>query len=388
MTLAPSVFLALLACVVCIYWALPARWVTARAIVLVAASSIVVFLISPAALFVAVVTALTTSALSYMLASRPSRTLVWSGVAAIIAILVYSRLTPLAAGALTAIDLAGSAFFALKGIAILSDAYRFERRTRPLDALVLILFFPTYEAGPIEQPSTLNAAKCEAKPDVEQLVSGVSRILIGLAKQSYLAPVLIGGLEAQYSPWTLASSVGDTAADSFLLWLILKWLVIYIMFSGYSDVAIGSARLFGIKIRENFNFPFLARNLQDFWKRWHISLIDFMSGYVYQPFVRRTGWRFRGILVLFLLTGLWHAFNPQYLLWGLLHGTAMIAMARWQRSETGAEVRRRIDGARPLALAYGGASRVLTLLFVVWVSAIGSSETWERALFVFTLGAI
>lgn len=388
MTLAPSVFLALLACAVCLYWALPARWANARAVLLVATSSVVIFLISPAALLVAVMTALATSALSHVLAARPSRALAWSSVAAIIAILVYSRLTPIAAGALPVIDLAGSAFFTLKGIAILSDAYRFERPTRPLDALLLILFFPTYEAGPIEQPSTLNAAKCDAAPDLEQQVSGASRILIGLAKQSYLAPVLIGGLEVQYSPWISASSAGDLAADSFLLWLILKWLVIYIMFSGYSDVAIGSARLFGIKIRENFNFPFLARNLQDFWKRWHISLIDFMSGYVYQPFVRRTGWRFRGIMLLFLLTGLWHAFNPQYLLWGVLHGTAMIAMARWQRSETGAEVRRRINGVRPLAFAYGGASRILTLLFVVWVSAIGSSETWERALFVFTLGAI
>ncbi len=388
MTLAPSVFLALLACAVCLYWALPARWSAGRAILLVATSSVVVFLISPAALFVAIMTALATSVLSHVLAARPSRPLVWSSVAAIVAILIYSRLTPLAAGGIPLVDLTGSAFFALKGIAILSDAYRYERPTRPLDALLLILFFPTYEAGPIEQPSTLNATKCNAKPEMEQLLSGAARILIGLAKQSYLAPVLVGGLEARYSPWFPAASVGDFAAGSFVLWLFLKWLVLYVMFSGYSDVAIGSARLFGIKIRENFNFPFLARNLQDFWKRWHISLIDFMSGYVYQPFVRRTGWRFRGILVLFLLTGLWHAFNPQYLLWGLLHGTAMIAMARWQRSETGAQVRRRIDGARPLAFAYGGASRVLTLLFVVWVSAIGSSETWERALFVFTLGAI
>lgn len=384
MTIAPSVFLVFLAGVVCLYWSVPPQWTTARASLLVVTSSVVVFLISPVALFVAVATALTASILSHALAARPSRALVWTSVAAFVLILVYSRTVPVLSGTLPVLDLAGSAFFTLKAIAILADGYRYSRPTRPLDALLLVLFFPTYEAGPIEQPSTLNRTKCDAPPEMDKFVSGASRILVGLAKQSYLAPVLIGGLEASYSPWTAT----ENDLPGFILWLVLKWLQLYVMFSGYSDVAIGSARLFGIKIRENFNFPFMARNIQDFWKRWHISLIDFMSAYVYQPFVRRTGWRFRGILLLFLLTGLWHAFNLQYFLWGLLHGGAMIAMARWQRSRTGDRYRGWIGDSRVLGFVAGGASRVLTLLFVVWVSAIGSSETWARALYVLTFGAI
>jgi D-alanyl-lipoteichoic acid acyltransferase DltB (MBOAT superfamily) len=93
-------------------------------------------------------------------------------------------------------------------------------------------------------------------------------------------------------------------------------------------------------------------------------------------------------MLLFLLTGLWHAFNLQYLLWGGLHGAAMVAMARWQRNETGHRYRQWIASSKIVALSANGISSILTVVFVAWVSAIGSSETWDRALFVLTFGAI
>lgn len=383
MSLTPAVYLAILAAIVCLYWAVPPSNKTARALVLIAASSTVVFLISPTAFAVAVGTALVASALSQRLAAAPSKGAFTAGIVAIIGILAASRISPYVDETQHLIDLTGSAFFSLKAIAILSNAYRLSQVTRPLDALLLILFFPIYEAGPIEQPQTLNRSKCDAPFDIELFMAGIGRILVGLAKQAYLASVILDELENRFSPWN-----GRTGLGSLIVWILIKWAQIYLMFSGYSDVAIGAARLFGIKIRENFNLPFLARNLQDFWKRWHISLIDFMSAYVYQPFVRRTGWRYRGILLLFLVTGAWHAFNLQYMLWGLLHGAVMVAMARWQRSEIGDRYRDWVDAHKLRMLVSDGVSRVSTIFFVAWVSAIGSSETWHRALHVLTLGAI
>lgn len=388
MTLTAPVFIALLAAITCLYWSVPSRFDTGRAILLVIGSSFVVFLLSPTALLVAVATALTCSVISNTLAKRRSSSLLWTAVGLVVGILALSRIPSFIEPTTTLVDLTGSAFFSLKAIAILSDAYRFSRATRPLDALLLVLFFPTYEAGPIEQPNTLNHTTCKARFDLETFLSGIARILVGLAKQSYLGPVVIGSLVARFSPWSGEFAAHDSGHfGAFLMWVLVKWLQLYIMFSGYSDVAIGSGRLFGIKIRENFNFPFLARNLQDFWKRWHISLIDFMSAYVYQPFVRRTGWRYRGIMVLFLLTGIWHAANVQYFVWGLLHGTAMAGMARWQRSEAGDRYRSWIAKNRLRILTANSVSRIATIFFVAWVSAIGGAETWARALHVLTFGA-
>jgi alginate O-acetyltransferase complex protein AlgI len=387
MTLVPAVYLTILAAVVCLYWALPHTYKTGRALLLVSASSIVVFLISPTAFVVACCTALLSSYVSERLAVRPSRFLFVAAIAAVIAILAASRLSPYLDDTNNLLDLTGSAFFSLKAIAILSDAYRFSRTTRPLSALLLILFFPIYEAGPIEQPQALNRLKCEAAFDIEFFLAGVGRILVGLAKQSYLGPVLIGGLEERFSPW---NQTAEASGDPLLLvlWILLKWVQIYLMFSGYSDVAIGASKLFGIRIRENFNFPFLAKNLQDFWKRWHISLIDFMSAYVYQPFVRKTGWRYRGIILLFLLTGLWHAFNVQYLLWGVLHGTVMASMARWRREEIGQRFEQWVGSHKLRAFIADGLSRIATIIFIAWVSAIGGAETWEKSLYILSFGSV
>lgn len=386
MTLTPAVYLVVLAAVVFLYWALPYRYDSSRALLLVAASSAVVFLTSPTAFFVAVATASVASYISGILAARPSTPLFVTAVLLVICILIMSRVAPSGGQSIPLIDLTGSAFFCLKAIAVLADAQRFSRATRPLDALLLILFFPIYEAGPIERPSTLNREKCYAPFDPEMAITGIGRILVGLAKQAYLGPVLIAGLLERLSPWNAGSS--DASFGLLVLWILLKWAQIYIMFSGYSDVAIGSAGLFAIKIRENFNFPFLAKNLQDFWQRWHMTLIDFMSNYVYQPFVRKTGWRYRGLVLLFIATGLWHAFNLQYLLWGMIHGGTMAAIARWQRSDAGRRFKEwTVERAGP-AIVVGVLVRVSTLIFVAWVSAIGSSETWTRALYVLTLGMI
>ncbi|MBX9462989.1 MAG: hypothetical protein KL840_08460 [Aquamicrobium sp.] len=385
MSIAPAFFLLFLITVTSFYWFLPPGTGRARALLLIGASAVAVFLISPVALVVAVAAAVGASLMSARLAERRSQVAMILAIAAVLGVLVMTRVA--LPTELTFLDLTGSAFFCLKAIAIIADAYRFGRQTSLTDSLLLVLFFPTYEAGPIEQPRTLNQSSCQATFDFERFIGGFGRIAIGLVKQAYLAPIIVLELAARISPWEGDELVAG-GQGMLALWMLLKWLQIYIMFSGYSDVAIGAARLMGIQIRENFKLPFMAENLQDFWKRWHISLIDFMSMYVYQPFVRRTGWRYRGIMVLFLLTGLWHAFNLQYLLWGALHGCVMATLARWQRSETGDRFRAYVAERRVLELGVGAASRVGTLFFVAWVSAIGGSETWEMAVQVLTFGGL
>ena len=89
-------------------------------------------------------------------------------------------------------------------------------------------------------------------------------------------------------------------------YVLLSWLNLYIVFSGYSDIAIGSSRLFGINVRENFNLPFLATNIQKYWQRWNISIMNFVSEYIYINFVRVTGKRVFGIFIAFFFMGMWH----------------------------------------------------------------------------------
>jgi alginate O-acetyltransferase complex protein AlgI len=109
---------------------------------------------------------------------------------------------------------------------------------------------------------------------------------------------------------------------------------LYFDFSGYTDIAVGMARLFGYRIEENFDWPYLKTNLRDFWRSWHMSLTGFMRDVVYIPLGgnrRGAGRLYLNLLIVFVLIGLWHGGEGHYLLWGLYHGTGMVAYRAWQR---------------------------------------------------------
>ena len=151
---------------------------------------------------------------------------------------------------------------------------------------------------------------------------GTERFLIGLAKK-----VLLANNFARVADGLFATNAGDLNALNAWLGIICYSLQIYCDFAGYSDMAIGLGRMFGFEFLENFNFPYIAKSVKEFWRRWHISLSSFFRDYVYFPLggnrvsVRRT---YFNLLIVFFITGFWHGASWSFVVWGLFHGFFMV----------------------------------------------------------------
>lgn len=266
----------------------------------------------------------------------------------------------------------GVGFFCLKSISVVLDSWRLEQRYSLVDVFFLNFFFPVFSAGPIEQITTLNSASLNVSFDLDLFVEGLMRLVIGMLKYYFVAASLF---DAVLSEYFYRDGLDDMSSPAMFLLCIGRWLSLYLLFSGYSDIAIGTSKMFGVKVRENFNYPFLSDSIQNYWQRWHISLMNFMSQYVYIAFVRRTGLRVVGIGVVFICTALWHNVNENYLIWGVLHATAMMGYYWYSRKVT--EVAWLMTCRK--TVAYNLAARVVTLSFVVIVSAIGTAATFDEA---------
>lgn len=218
------------------------------------------------------------------------------------------------------LQLLGLSFFTLKLYSLIRDSQRFEESASVTSILFYIFFFPVFSAGPIENYKSLNVSILNSKFDVNDFLYGLYRSLLGLFKVGFIADQLISPLVKSYT------TLGTTSLDSWTL-TVLSFSYLYINFSGFSDIAIGFSRLFGIKIRENFNYPIKATNIQEFWQRWHMSLGAWVTQYLYFPMVRAKGKPLLSLFIVFVFMGAWHSLNPNYLIWGIAHGAAMIFVA-------------------------------------------------------------
>jgi len=187
---------------------------------------------------------------------------------------------------------------------------------------LFVMFYPQLVAGPIERPQNMLPQFYEKKKfDYERAVSGLRQMLLGLFKKIFIADrlaVLVGGVYA---------SPADFHGFPLIFATILFAFQIYCDFSGYSDIALGSARVMGFKLMDNFDRPYFARSIGDFWRRWHISLSSWFRDYVYIPLggsrVPKIYWTLN-VLIVFLISGLWHGANWTYVVWGGLHGVFII----------------------------------------------------------------
>ncbi len=186
-----------------------------------------------------------------------------------------------------------------------------------------VLFFPKFVSGPIERAGRLLPQLAEPVPFAYSRASrGMRQIALGLVRKIVIADHLASFTDAAFS--RVDRFHGATLAFCAILYSIQ----IYNDFAGYSDIAIGSARLLGIDLMDNFHAPVFAHNLRDFWSRWHISLSTWFRDYLYIPLggSRRGPWRTRlNLLVTFSVSGLWHGASLTFLVWGVIHGLAQIA---------------------------------------------------------------
>lgn len=214
----------------------------------------------------------------------------------------------------------GISFYTFQTLSYTIDIYR--RQLQPTKSLVtfftFVSFFPQLVAGPIERASRL-IPQFEKKFEFNynQASSGLKLILWGLFKK-----VVIADQAAQIVN-TVYQAPETFNGTALVIATILFGFQIYCDFSGYSDIAIGTARLFGIELMTNFRTPYFALSIRDFWHRWHISLSTWFRDYVYIPLGGNRNGNFRkhfNILVTFTLSGLWHGANITFVIWGFLHG--------------------------------------------------------------------
>ena len=228
----------------------------------------------------------------------------------------------------------GISFYTLQAISYSFDVYNGKAKpTRNVIAFfVYIAFFPQLVAGPIERARNLLPQFLKRKSfDYYNAVIGMRQILWGLVKKLVIADNLAGYVDnLLYHPSVMSAS-------SIIMASILFAFQIYADFSGYSDIAIGSARLFNIKLLPNFNYPFFSRDMKELWQRWHISLMTWLKEYLYFPLggSRRGKWRTcLNIMIVFAISGLWHGADWTFIIWGAVNGLVLLPFVFFQKKSS------------------------------------------------------
>jgi len=216
----------------------------------------------------------------------------------------------------------GLSFYTFHGLSYILDIYykRIQPEKNLPDYAVFISFFPLLVAGPIERATHLLPQLKEQRPfRYLQAVAGLRLILWGMLKKAAVADSLATSVNYIFTNYEHLPPL------TLILGVIGFSFQVYADFSGYSDIARGAAKLFGLEVFVNFNFPFFSRNIAEYWSRWHISLSTWLSDYVYTPLAIR--WRnsgrqgiFAAIICTFILSGLWHGAGWNYIAWGILNG--------------------------------------------------------------------
>ena len=242
-------------------------------------------------------------------------------------------------GAESFVILIGISYSSFRAMHFVIEAYkRTLKKPGLLRFLNYMLFFPSFISGPINRYNDYsdNASAASKTPFREDLAAGLERIVHGLFKKTVLAVVLW-----PYTIGNLGTPIQGLNPWQLMLGLYAFALYLYVDFSGYTDLAIGCGRLMGFKLPENFDWPFLKRNIQQLWAHWHMSLTGWLTDYIYWPLVRRLreGDFLRrhpivlsnlAILVTFLICGLWHGETFGFVLWGLYQGIGIAAVNTYQ----------------------------------------------------------
>ncbi len=213
----------------------------------------------------------------------------------------------------------GISFYTFQTLSYSIDVYRrkFKSTKDTIAFFVFVAFFPQLVAGPIERAANLLPQFYKKRYfEHGKAVDGMRQILWGLFKK-----IVIADNCAHYAN-VIFSNYSDYSGSTLVIGLLLFTFQIYGDFSGYSDIAIGTARLFGFNLMRNFAFPYFSRDIAEYWRRWHISLSSWFRDYIYIPLggSRGSTWmKIRNIFIIFLVTGFWHGANWTFVAWGLIN---------------------------------------------------------------------
>ncbi len=227
----------------------------------------------------------------------------------------------------------GISFYTFKAISYLIDVYRKEvpANRNLLHVALYLSLFPNVTAGPIDRYKGIVERIRNRRVSLDDFSYGIQRFIVGLGKKVLLASTLAGTVDKIYL-------IPQAELTTSLAWFaaICYTLQIYYDFSGYTDMAVGLGHMFGFRLMENFDFPYRSTSIQEFWRRWHISLSTWFRDYLYIPLGgnRKGGMRtYLNLVVVFFLCGLWHGANWTFVIWGLFHGLFLVleraGLASW-----------------------------------------------------------
>jgi alginate O-acetyltransferase complex protein AlgI len=346
-----------------LHWTLPSEW---RARFLAAACLGFIFVWQPESAMIYLVLALTV----YVVLAPPGRPRPWAAWAmagALAFCLAWFKVVPTRvaevslekAAALGLIPL-GLSYFIFKLIHFIIEVRRrVIREARFGDFLAYLFLLPMFTAGPIERFDHFLSGRL---PALDRKTAGEAgtRVIIGLVKK-YL--IVEGFLHLAFHEPRLSVAPADlTEAGTWRVWAFaaLSYLRVYLDFSAYSDIALGTALFFGYRLAENFNFPILAANPSEFWRRWHISLSSWCQNYIYMPALGVFRHPFLPILLAFLVMGLWHAISWNRVGWAVYQTAGIVVFMIWSRSAG-----RAAAGGWRLSPAWRGCSILLTQVFII-----------------------
>ncbi len=315
---------------VSLYWLTPLAW---RFRLLVAITA--VFLLVYAPLSAAILTALTI--FTYVLSRTPSlsgyRTLAIGSV--IIAIVGFYKVQVSGNSIHSVFEQGliplGLSYYSFRCLHYLLERYKGAFHSATFEEFLSYLFFlPTIVVGPIHRFGQFQQDYHRTRWDAELLSEGMERILYGYVKIAFLGNFLVNARFGNYIQGIDSQQVVLIA----YLEMVRGGFSLYFQFSGFADIAIGFSRLLGFRVMENFNWPYLQKNISDYWRCWHISLTSWCRDYVYTSVVSLTRSPALGAIATLLVIGLWHEISLRYLAWGLYHGLGIVFWQQFQRVKT------------------------------------------------------
>jgi alginate O-acetyltransferase complex protein AlgI len=260
----------------------------------------------------------------------------------------------------------GVSFYTFQTMSYSIDVYK--RKIEPTKNIIafftFVSFFPQLVAGPIERAKNLLPQFFKRRAfDYNRAVDGLRQIIWGLFKK-----VVIADNSAEYANLIFNNSA-DYSGSTLLLGAIFFTFQIYGDFSGYSDIAIGTSRLFGIKLMQNFAFPYFSRDIAEFWRRWHISLSSWFRDYLYIPLGGSRGgtWmKVQNTFIIFLVSGFWHGANWTFIIWGLINAIYFLPLLLLNRNRQNLDTI--AQGKRiPSFREFMGMSRTFILTTFAWI---------------------
>ena len=218
----------------------------------------------------------------------------------------------------------GISFYTFQSISYLVDVYRKENKAQSniTDLALYVSLFPQLVAGPIVRYKDVAHQLIHRVTSAPQIYSGIKRFILGLGKK-----VIIANTFGAQADLIFETAIADQTSLVSWFGIFCYSVQIYFDFAGYSDMAIGLGRIFGFEFLENFNFPYISKSIQEFWRRWHISLSNWFKDYLYIPLGGNRNGKFLtyfNLFLVFLLTGFWHGAGWSFIFWGLFHGFFMI----------------------------------------------------------------